>query len=472
MVKKIYNLIALLYITSAVNAQYISEVLEYTPAPGQFINSSPWGVPKSANSLIGGVMGSMSLGAFGGYTVFKFENPVENHSDNPFGVDFTILGNPLDEWSEQGIVYVMKDENVNGLPDDIWYELAGSEYFFSSTIKGYEITYTNPNQAAASDVPWSDNQGNSGYVLANGFHNQPYYPLVDSFPSVNPVEYTLSGTRVADEVDRTIPTYIKSYRKAFGYVDNQLRGAAPYTVPDNPYTYEKENSGGDAFDIDWAVDANGEYVNLDEIDFIKVQNGVLADAGWLGEISTEITGAVVVSPDASISGELDMIIIKNLPDTIRGNSFQIEAFAYHKGRWNKDKTLNWSSNLGDASVNETNLITFTSSGEITLTASLSDRPEITATVSTVLVYDDTLSSIAQNNMSDINIYPNPASDNIYMKGLDNVSVEIYNIMGNRVLIKKNYSGNQPISVAQLMNGIYIVKINATNTNKTIQFIKK
>ena len=52
-------------------AQYISEVLEYTPAPGQFINSAPWGVPQSARSLVGGVNGSMSLGAFGGTVVFR-----------------------------------------------------------------------------------------------------------------------------------------------------------------------------------------------------------------------------------------------------------------------------------------------------------------------------------------------------------------------------------------------------------------
>ena len=144
-----------------VKAQYISEVLEYKPAPGQFINSSPWGVPESANSIIGGITGSMSLGAFGGYVVFTFDNPVENHPDNPFGVDFTIFGNPLEEWSEQGIVEVMKDENDNGLPDDMWYELAGSDYFFSSSIKQYEVTYTNPNMDAAADVPWTDNQGNT-----------------------------------------------------------------------------------------------------------------------------------------------------------------------------------------------------------------------------------------------------------------------------------------------------------------------
>ena len=125
-------------------AQYISQVVEYLPAPGQFINSMPWGSPVSASSLIGGVNGSLSLGAFGGKVVFRFEEAVENHPDNPYGIDFTIFGNATSEWSEPGVVWVMKDVNENGLPDDTWYELAGSDYYFSTTLRHYEVEYFNP----------------------------------------------------------------------------------------------------------------------------------------------------------------------------------------------------------------------------------------------------------------------------------------------------------------------------------------
>lgn len=472
MTNRLFYIIVFFLISQITNAQYISEVLEYKPAPGQFTNSAPWGVPASANSLIGTVTGSMSLGAFGGYVIFKFEKPVVNHSDNPFGVDFTIFGNPLGDWSEHGIVSVMKDENGNGLPDDTWYELAGSDYFFSSTIKRYEVTYNNPKQPTAADVPWFDNHGNSGFVLAKSFHTQPYYPSIELFPNVNPSEYTLSGTLVANQVDRTNLTTIKSYKKAFGYADNQLRGTAPYTLPDNPYTPEKENAGGDAFDISWAVDENGEYVDLDVIHFVKVHTGVMGDGGWLGEISTEITGAVAVTPNPSITGELDMIVIKALPNEIEGNSFQMEAFAYHKGRWEKDRVINWTSNLAGASVNSSNLLTFTSSGEVTLTASLADRPDITATVSTTLIYDETFSGITHKKLDKISIYPNPAANNMHVTELNNATVEIYNITGTCVFSMSEYSSSQAISVAHLVSGIYIMKINESNESKTIRFIKK
>ncbi len=472
MTNRLFNFIVLFLISQITNAQYISEVLEYKPAPGQFTNSAPWGVPASSNSLIGTVTGSMSLGAFGGYVIFKFEEPVVNHPDNPFGVDFTIFGNPLGDWSEHGIVSVMKDENENGLPDDTWYELAGSDYFFSSTIKGYEVTYTNPNQPKAANVPWADNQGNSGFVLANSFHTQSYYPSAELFPSVNPNEYKLTGTRVADEVDRTNPTFVKSYKKPFGYADNQLRGTAPYTLPDNPYTPERENAGGDAFDISWAVDENGEYVDLDVIHFVKVHTGVMGDGGWLGEISTEITGAAAVTPNPTITGELDMIVIKALPNEVEGNSFQMEAFAYHKGRWDKERVINWTSNLAGASVNSSNLLTFTSSGEVTLTASLADRPAITATVSTTLIYNDIPSSIDHNKRSEVGVYPNPATDNVFIKGVANATVEIYSSAGTYLFSTIGYSSSQPIWVGHLTSGVYVIKINGSDVNKTVRFIKK
>ena len=74
-------------------AQYISQVMEYRPAPGQLINEVPWGTPTAAHSIVEDITGSLSLGSFGGYVVFRFATPVENDPLNPFGVDFTIFGN-------------------------------------------------------------------------------------------------------------------------------------------------------------------------------------------------------------------------------------------------------------------------------------------------------------------------------------------------------------------------------------------
>ena len=52
------------------------------------------------------------------------------------------------------------------------------------------------------------------------------------------------------------------------------------------------------FKIDWAVDEDGNHVDLKKIDFIKVYNAVLQDCGWLGETSIEVRGGLDLHPDA------------------------------------------------------------------------------------------------------------------------------------------------------------------------------
>ena len=42
------------------------------------------------------------------------------------------------------------------------------------------------------------------------------------------------------------------------------------------------------FKIDWAVDQNGNHVELDKIDFVKIYTAVNQNVGWMGEISTEV----------------------------------------------------------------------------------------------------------------------------------------------------------------------------------------
>ncbi len=82
---------------------------------------------------------------------------------------------------------VSLDVNGNGLPDDEWYELAGSEYLSPATLHDYRITYSRPVEGKpavpqgqyildAEYIPWTDSEGESGYVAMNFQHTQDYYP--------------------------------------------------------------------------------------------------------------------------------------------------------------------------------------------------------------------------------------------------------------------------------------------------------
>lgn len=462
-------IVALLTLSMPGRSQYISGVLEYQPAPGQLINTVPWGVPSSAGTLTGGINGSLSLGAFGGYVVFEFDGPVENHPGNPFGIDFTIFGNPSPIWSEPGVVSVMKDENGNGLPDDTWYELAGSDHHFSSTVKNYIVTYQNPGMAA--DVHWVDNLGGEGYIFANALHSQPYYPLQDSFPSIGAEIHALAGTLLEAFVDSTDQVFVKSPARSFGYADNRVRRSAPWTVPDNPYTSRVENSGGDAFDISWAIDSEGNYVDLEVIHFVKVQNGYMAHGGWLGELSTELTGAADVEPDITITGETRMLVIKDLPPELNATTLQLEVFAFESGRLLDDAEISWETSLPGSFIDGNDMLTVTESGDLQLIAYLLSDPVIADTVFTVV----DLSSAAGEHTAgdrDISIVPNPADGQFRLSGAENCSVVIYDAKGREVYSLNEYSRGKAIPAGSFQPGLYLVRIKAPGAFHTMKLIKR
>ncbi len=458
----------MLFTVFTAQAQYIHHVFEYKPAPGQFINKTPWGHPSSAESIIGGISGSLSLGSFGGYVVFGFEHPVVNHPDNPFGVDFILFGNPLNNFYEPGIVSVMKDENNNGIPDDTWYELAGSDYFFSNTLQDNQVTYFNPHQDVAADVPWSDNLGNQGVVLSKSFHLQPYYPLDSLFPLVDKEQYTLEGTRIMGFIDTSTPGVIISRKRGFGYADNNPTGTEPFNLPDNPYTQQTENAGGDGFDIDWAVDKDGNYIELDQIDFVRVHTAVMDDAGWLGEVSTEIKGAIVVEPNSAIQGVLDLVVIKDLPQPITTTQVQLEAFAFSKGGVQWDREIIWTSDLDGSYIDDNSVLHLTESGEVTLTAAVADEPGIFARVTTLVDLPD-LGLTDYHGLESFTVSPNPASHYIELLGVNPGEVLIYNAAGTLVN-KTFYSASDRISVNDLPSGLYILHVMMPNRSVVRKFV--
>ena len=71
---------------------YATRMIEYMPAPGQFM-SEEWANPDT-EYIIGKEGVGVSLGGFGGYIVLGFDRPIINHPQNPYGVDFLVKGLP------------------------------------------------------------------------------------------------------------------------------------------------------------------------------------------------------------------------------------------------------------------------------------------------------------------------------------------------------------------------------------------
>lgn len=265
-------------------------LVEFSPAPGQFINKKP-GLLENAESIIGKV-GLVSLGGFGGYIVVGFNDPITNDSTHPYGIDFSVIGNAYEGSSEPGIVMVMQDQNKNGLADEEWYELQGAEHQNKSTYNNYEITYYNTND---STVRWKDNVGESGTIKRNAYHTQAYYPSQENYPNSSPDSLIFRGTKLQSKAYEAPSGNWVNPSYGYGYADNyKINNGVALNMPDDPSTLALEGCGGDAFDLDWAIDAQGNPARLDSIYFIKVYCAV-ADAHLaLGEVSTEIKAIVPV----------------------------------------------------------------------------------------------------------------------------------------------------------------------------------
>ena len=269
-----------------------NRVFEYIPAPGQFINETlTGGFTESVTTHDEAVAYAearlanrkfVSLGGFGGYIIVGFDHSIMNRGGAEY--DFSIQGNAflsnVGGSNEPGIVWVMQDTNGNGLPDDEWYELRGSETDSDGTIRGYEVTYYRP-KGPQMPVQWSDSQGNTGTIdYVKAFHRQDYYyPLWVAADS-----YTLRGTRLTPKNTYDEATgFWHNNPFEWGYADNF--GSDSLSAGDAASDGEGQSNG---FKIANAIHADGSPAGLTFIDFIKVQTALNTKSGGLGENSTEV----------------------------------------------------------------------------------------------------------------------------------------------------------------------------------------
>ena len=247
------------------HSPYITRVYEYLPGMGQFVNVLPKYEEgddaeamcrKCEAAIAGNAGGVVSLGGWGGYITFGFDHPVKNGE----GRDLQILGNAymmsgsdIYGSSEPGIVMVSRDDNHNGRPDDTWYELRGCLYADPETRHDYSRTYTR-----------------AGDTLQNPFHQQPYYPqwLTED-------NYTLHGALLPTQTEKINGQVVQRILD-YGYADNRPNTDTP----------------GTSFDLSWAIDANGNPISLPYVDFVRVYTAVDETHSPIGELSTEITGAI------------------------------------------------------------------------------------------------------------------------------------------------------------------------------------
>lgn len=239
-------------VTPVVAARYADSVTSYHPGSGFAVEfSSGIGYTNAAVSLgepsriTPGIYGGpvdpfnpaylkeqlVSLGAGGSLTV-EFSNPILNDGANPYGVDFIIFGS-------------------SGLISDFTTGMTDGTLF-------------------------SNNSGETRVSVSSD--NLTYYQLSPSLAPVVDGAFPTDGTG-----DFSIP--VDPILGASSFNGLNLGGVRQLY---------RGSGGGTGFDLDWALNENGEFIDIDEIRFVRVD--VLSGR-------SEIDGFAVV-PEPSVASIL------------------------------------------------------------------------------------------------------------------------------------------------------------------------
>jgi transcription elongation GreA/GreB family factor len=227
-------------------------------APGQFVQS--------------GAGYGWSLGTIGGYMMWQAPQGLERYG---------VAGNDFGAWAEPGIVWMMEDNNGNGVPDEMWYEIKGPndilEEYLPFITRRYAITFVNAGEETVNE--YGQTLSAPGWVDCRG--------RTDTLPGGWPKDWGVTGdwvtytcTILGDDGNiangvyggdghfSAIPTWYREKNRYLGYVDARTHSS---------------------FYVDDAIDARGNPVTLTNVRFIKVHTARFSYGGIFGEVSTEVS---------------------------------------------------------------------------------------------------------------------------------------------------------------------------------------
>ena len=156
----------------------------------------------------------------------------------------------------------------------------------------------------------------------------------------------------------------------------------------NPYTpYTSDKTGGDGFDLAWAVDiATGEPVNLSgqKVKYVRVYSAVL-DFGRFGETSPEITGIFTARGTSSNTNPTPRAIAKLAGTTISTTGTVVSSTQRFISRTvpaGTEQTLSISSSADYLYVNGVQITGTSTSNPYTISVNLAEGETATYQVIT------------------------------------------------------------------------------------------
>ena len=309
---------------------FATAVVEYRPAPGQFVQDPGFndpagalGAPIGGGAWDGDDTKAVTLGGFGGAIVLGFDHTVRDDPKNRLGLDFVVFGNafwsggdPNRRWAEPATVEIALDANGNGVADDPWFLVPGSH--LAAPAQAWQAQTWDDDVDDPTFPPaysWWVPIGEQGVWQTWAFR-LPAGPFETDLIIENPNGPFSTVEGVWGYADCS-PTLVLGDLDGDGTIDDPARAPEDfYTIPDNPFVVgiDGGSGGGDAFDIAWAVDpTTGLAAGLRGFDFIRITNATNVVFGPFGERSAEVCGVAEVrarAQQADGSGEVRPVEVR------------------------------------------------------------------------------------------------------------------------------------------------------------------
>jgi hypothetical protein len=314
------------------------------------------------------------------------------------------------------------------------------------------------------------------------------YPAVD--PSYNTVNVTLLASNGANtEYEVAIPATTDTYNSALFYVvtrdvdvsmseikivgNGTVQDPAPTDAPTTPPTFDANNV------ISLYSDA---YTAATTINNVSWDDSAFEEVSIAGNNVLKISGTNFLGID--LGAYLDAT-----------NMTHLHMDYWIATDWSEGQVLNpkLSNHVGEAG--ETNALDITNiinsqtevqnwqSKDFVLNGDRESIKQFLITVAgktglyyldNVYLYVDGTAGLEDNNIINVSVYPNPSNTNWNFRTGNTVitSVEVFNLLGKRVVSQNNNSTNVAISTQGLTSGIYIARITTEQGTKSVKLIKE
>lgn len=139
-------------------------------------------------------------------------------------------------------------------------------------------------------------------------------------------------------------------------------------------------------------------------------------------------------------------------------------------------TYNWNFGDGEIETNNPNPIhTYSTGNQLYDVRLIIDSSGVSDTLTKKVIVLESISnndttntntSISEIPTSIINIYPNPATDKVFIETTKSIQIQLLNLQG-KILFEKYIKSNEYIDVSYLNNGIYFLKSEGISIQKLI-----